>query len=424
MKDRLLNILIASFVFLLLLNIFLPKPEQAAVQTEPNFTLSQSSVVVPNFPKVSFNNTTDTEIRFDTCRDLTILSDLRTLKYDESTRGFCREIIAAPKSAVAIDIAPLAPLFTKPGNLGLKLVLPSSGGSPSREITSSILVEERGFWRSLMATLFYAPVLNAFIALIEYLPGHSLGLAIIAITIIVRIILLVPQHQMLVSARKMQAIQPKIAALQAKYKWDQAKMGSELMGLYKREKVNPLGSCLPLLIQTPILIVLYWVLTSIQDHSNVYYFYSFFKDFDITRIEHIFYGVDLLKIGGWIGAALAVIVGVTQFAQIWLSQRGKPAVSTADRDPNSLMPDPNLMNKFMLYGMPLMIGVSTLYFPYGVGMYWFIWTLFMLVQQQIANQFADASSSGVESEGEVIAAQSTLKSEKKGSKKSKVVIEG
>jgi YidC/Oxa1 family membrane protein insertase len=420
MKDRLLNILIASFVFLLLLNIFLPKPEQAAVQTEPHFVLSKTSVVVPNFPTVSFNNTTDAEIRFDTCRDLVILSDLRTLKYDESTQGFCREIVTAPKSSVVIDIVPLAPLFTKPGNLGLKLTLPTINGAPSKEITSSIVVEERGFFRSLLASLFYAPILNSFIALIEYLPGHSLGLAIIVITIIVRIILLVPQHQMLVSARKMQAIQPKVAELQKKYKWDQAKMGSELMGLYKREKVNPLGSCLPLLIQTPILIVLYWVLTSIQDHSNVFYFYSFFKDFDITRIEHIFYGVDLLKIGGLIGVALAVIVGLTQFAQIWLSQRGKPAIAVTERDPTSLMPDPNLMNKFMLYGMPLMIGVSTLYFPYGVGMYWFIGTLFMLVQQQIANQFADASVGGAV-EGEVIASQNPSK---KKSKKEKVVIEG
>ena len=218
MKDRLLNILIASFVILLVLNLFLPKPQQATVQTESHFVLSKTSVVVPNFPNVSFNNTTDAEIRFDTCRDLTILSDLRTLKYDESTRGFCREIIAAPKSSVAIDIVPLAPLFTKPGNLGLKLVLPGVGAAPSKEITSSIVVEERGFFRSLLATLFYAPILNAFIALIEYLPGHSLGLAIIVITIIVRLILLIPQHQMLVSARKMQAIQPKVAALQAKYK--------------------------------------------------------------------------------------------------------------------------------------------------------------------------------------------------------------
>ena len=225
-------------------------------------------------------------------------------------------------------------------------------------------MQERGFFRTLLATVFYAPILNFFLALIEYLPGHSLGLAIIVITIIVRIILLVPQHQMLVSARKMQAIQPKIVALQAKFKGDQAKMGMELMELYKREKVNPLGSCLPLLIQMPILIVLYWVLTSIQDHSNIYYFYTWFKDFDIARIEHIFLGVDLLKMGGVIGVALALIVGGTQFAQIWLSQRGKPVIDTSTRDPNSLMPDPNLMNKFMLYGMPVMIGVSTIYFPY------------------------------------------------------------
>jgi YidC/Oxa1 family membrane protein insertase len=72
----------------------------------------------------------------------------------------------------------------------------------------------------------------------------------------------------------------------------------ELMELYKSEKVNPLGSCLPLLIQTPILIVLYWVLISIQDHSNFYYFYAFFKSFDITVINPFFIGVNLLELGG------------------------------------------------------------------------------------------------------------------------------
>ena len=102
----------------------------------------------------------------------------------------------------------------------------------------------------------------------------------------------------------MQEIQPKIKELQTKYKGDQSKMGMELMELYKKEKVNPLGSCLPLLIQTPILIVLYWVLISIEDYSNVYYFYSLFKDFEIAKIEHMFLGMDLLAIGGITAAIL------------------------------------------------------------------------------------------------------------------------
>jgi membrane protein insertase Oxa1/YidC/SpoIIIJ len=229
---------------------------------------------------------------------LVVLKDIKTVKIDDSAVSYCKDINVAPKSEQKIDISQLAPLFHKPGNIGFKLV------TGDKEITTNIMVEERSWIRTLMATAFYAPILNFFVAIIQYLPNHSLGLAIIIITIIVRLILLVPQHQMMISARKMQEIQPKIKELQTKYKGDQSKMGMELMELYKKEKVNPLGSCLPLLIQTPILIVLYWVLISIEDYSNVYYFYSLFKDFEIAKIEHMFLGMDLLAIGGITAAIL------------------------------------------------------------------------------------------------------------------------
>lgn len=306
-------------------------------------------------------------------------------------------------------------LFNQPGNIGFKLV---SGG---KEITANITVEERSWIRSLMATLFYAPILNFFVGIIQYLPNHSLGLAIIIITIIVRLILLVPQHQMMVSTRKMQEIQPKIKELQTKHKGDQSKMGMELMELYRQEKVNPLGSCLPLLIQTPILIVLYWVLSSIQDYSNYYYLYPIFKNFEISKIEHMFFGMDLLAIGGIAAAILGVVVGITQFLQIWLSQRRSGPIAPVkpeDRDPNSLMPDPQLMNKFMLYVLPVVIAVSVLYFPIGVGIYWFIGTLFMLVQQAVVNQIIESGKK----KGEIIIAETGAKPAKKSKKG--VIIEG
>ncbi len=387
MKDRLLNILIATFVILLALNLFLPKPAKLVETNEPTFSLSKTSVVIPNYPKVEFKNPTSSAITFDTCKDLVILKDLKTVIIDDQSKNFCQSLSIQPGASHAIDLSAISPLFTQPGNVGFKLTL------AGKEITSTIAVEDRSSIRAFLATIFYAPILNAFVALIHYLPNHSLGLAIIIITIIVRLILLFPQHQMLVSARKMQEIQPKIKALQEKFKGDQAKMGMELMELYKREKVNPLGSCLPLLIQTPILIVLYWVLTSIQDHSNYYYLYSVFQSFNVSQINHIFAGVDLLSIGGVAGYVLAIVVAFTQFSQIWLSQRrqGKPSKDTTPivRDPNSLMPDPELMNKFMLWILPVVIGISTVYFPIGVGVYWFIGTLFMLVQQAVANKVAD-----------------------------------
>jgi len=414
MKDRFLNILLISFVVLLALNLFLPKPQKPVEITDPTFMVSQLSVVVPNYPTISLRNPTDVPLIFNTCKELSLLKDLKTVTIDGPATAFCRDIAVAPKTTFPIDITELAQLFTQPGSIGFKMVL------DGKEITTNITVEERGSIRTLMATLFYAPILNLFVGIIQYLPSHSLGIAIIIITIIVRLILLVPQHQMMVSARKMQEIQPKIKALQSKHKGDQSKIGMELMALYKAEKVNPLGSCLPLLIQTPILIVLYWVLISIQDHSNYFYLYSFLKEFEIAKIQHVFFGMDLLSIGGITAAILGLVVGITQFLQIWLSQRRiGPVVPVKheERDPNSLMPDPEMMNKFMLWVLPVVVAISVLYFPLGVGIYWFIGTLFMLIQQAIANKVTEAQKK----KGEIIPGneQTITKKSKKN-----IIIEG
>jgi YidC/Oxa1 family membrane protein insertase len=72
------------------------------------------------------------------------------------------------------------------------------------------------------------------------LTGYSLGWGIIIITIIVRLLILWPQHKMMISQKKLQAIQPKIKDIQTKYKGQQAILGQKLMALYKEEKVNPM----------------------------------------------------------------------------------------------------------------------------------------------------------------------------------------
>lgn len=387
MKDRLLNILLLTFIFLLIANFFLPKPQKAEENGEVHFALQKADVTVPNLLKADIVNPTNSGITLNTCKDMQILKDFTPIKIDQN-HAFCKDLTVPAHGKTALDFSPLATsVFANPGDYGLKLTL------NGKDITTKFSVEERGLLRTFLATVFYAPVLNLFVFLLDALPGHSLGLAIIVITLIVRLILLVPQHHMLVNARHMQEIQPKIKALQEKYKNDQAKMGMELMELYKKEGVNPLGSCLPLLIQMPILIVLYWVLTSISDASNHYYFYPIFSSFDVAKISTHFIGLDLLAMGGYVGAALAVLVGAAQWLQIKLSQANtakskKETKTEIVANPDSMMPDPELMNKFMLWGMPVMIAISTYYFPAGVGIYWLIGTLFMLVQQVVANKLS------------------------------------
>ena len=123
----------------------------------------------------------------------------------------------------------------------------------------------------------------------------------------------------MVSQRKMQAIQPKIKEIQNKHKWNHQVLGKELMDLYKKEKVNPMWSCGLLLIQMPILIVIYHIIISIQDPVNTFYLYGFLSDYNLSNLLSNFYWLDLLAVWWMAGLILAVLVWVVQFIQVKLS---------------------------------------------------------------------------------------------------------
>src|SRR5574341_2668345 len=129
-------------------------------------------------------------------------------------------------------------------------------------------------------TFILNPMVNALIWLYG-LMGHSIILAILVLTIIIRLITLPLTLQSQKSMQATQRIQPKIEELRKKYKDDQETLNREMMEIYKREGVNPVGGCLPMLIQFPILIGLYQAITralaaspidllQLSRHTNVY----------------------------------------------------------------------------------------------------------------------------------------------------------
>ena len=199
----------------------------------------------------------------------------------------------------------------------------------------------------------------------------------------------------MLSQKKLQAIQPKIKEIQQKYKWQQQVLGMKLMELYKAEKVNPMGSIGFLLIQMPILLVMYNIILHIKDPSNFYYLYEALSRFDLQTVSYNFFGLELLESWGVKGAILAISVWIVQFIQIKLSLANKKndekkgvvlEKKKGDAGYNQFMPDPNMMNKFMLYGMPAMVVVFTYHLFAWVGLYWGISTLIMLFQQLIVNK--------------------------------------
>lgn len=92
-----------------------------------------------------------------------------------------------------------------------------------------------------------------------------------------------------------------------------------------------MGSCLPLLIQMPILIGLYWVISGISDASNFYHLYSFFRDFKPNTISTYFYGVDLLQIGGKMAIIFALALAIIQYIQARLSFSYQPPVEKKEK---------------------------------------------------------------------------------------------
>jgi YidC/Oxa1 family membrane protein insertase len=209
--------------------------------------------------------------------------------------------------------------------------------------------------------------------LVLVVPNHNVGLAIIALTVIIRIILLPSSLNASRQQRHMQLLQPQLSALQEKYKGDKQKQAEVLAQFYKDNKVNPLGSCLPLLIQLPILIVLYQVFIHGLDMSRFSLLYSWVPR--PSSIQTMFLGLNLAKPDRFI---LPVIAGLLQFYQGYQIQ----PKTEAGKQPEMAQ----MVSKQMLYMMPLFTILIAGRFPAALPLYWIITTLFAIGQQWWINR--------------------------------------
>ncbi len=235
----------------------------------------------------------------------------------------------------------------------------------------------------IFVTVIFQPILNLLIWLYNAIPGNDFGFAIIALTVIVKALLYPMTVQQIKQQKALQDIQPKIDEIRARLKDDKDAQAKELMELYKREKVNPAASCLPLLIQLPIFIGLYQALRDGLASHSLNLLYPFINN--PGTINKMFLGfVDLSKPN----YVLAVLAGLIQFWQSWQMFR-KP--SPASPPPNEVKGKEGakdesmaaMMNKQMMYIMPVMtvfIGISL---PGGLTLYWLVMSLLTVFQQAI-----------------------------------------
>ena len=224
----------------------------------------------------------------------------------------------------------------------------------------------------LFQEIFYRPILNFLVFLYNIIPGHDLGVAIILLTIVIKLVLHPLSLKSLKSQKELQEVQPKIDALKEQYKDDKEGLAKATMELYKEHKINPFSSCLPLLIQLPFLLAVYRVFRD-GLANRLGLVYSFVpKPETINAFSFGF--LDLSKPN----IILAVLAGAAQFWQAKTMMAKAPKKA----ETNSKQPDmAAMMNKQMLYLMPaltIFIGVSL---PGGLTLYWFVLTLLTALQQ-------------------------------------------
>lgn len=224
-------------------------------------------------------------------------------------------------------------------------------------------------------TIILEPVINCLIALSTMLMDNF-GLAIIVLTIIVRLILYPLTLRQTQSTKAMQSLQPKIQELQKKYGRNQQKLQQEIMKLYKEAGINPLGCMWPMLVQFPIWIALYQAIIralaatpeNLLDLSQHLY--------EWTVVTH---AIPLNEQFLWLHLSkpdstfiLAILVGGT----MWIQQKMVTPPATDPRQQS--------MTQMTTLMMPLMFGLFTLSFPSGLALYWVISNLIGIAMQYFA----------------------------------------
>lgn len=222
----------------------------------------------------------------------------------------------------------------------------------------------------LYHTILYQPILNLLVFFYNLIPGHDLGIAIILLTIIIKLVFAPLFVQSIKAQRKMQQLQPKLEALKEKYKDSREKLSLATMEMYRQEKINPLSSCLPILIQLPFLIAVYQVFRTGLTNGNLDLLYPFISNPGSLNPLSLGF-LDLSKASIW----MAVLAGLAQF---WQS---KMMMDLIPKHQNS---QPNMatqMSKQMTYIMPVITVVIGASLPAGLTLYWLVMTVLSALQQ-------------------------------------------
>lgn len=214
----------------------------------------------------------------------------------------------------------------------------------------------------------YRPILNLLVWLYDVSPIPDIGLVIIVVTIIIRVLLAPFMHKSLKGQRDLSALQPKMNELREKHKEDREAQAKAMLDLYREHKVNPLSSCLPVLLQLPILLALFHVFRRALNGS-LEGLYSFVPN--PGSLNPDFLGLVNLSQPNII---FAILAGVAQYWQSRMIIKWQG--TNRNNDATTQM-----MNVQMTYVLPIISVVIAWTLPAGLPLYWIVTTLFAVGQQ-------------------------------------------
>jgi YidC/Oxa1 family membrane protein insertase len=230
----------------------------------------------------------------------------------------------------------------------------------------------------IFSVLLYQPLYNVLVILFNAFPWGGVGLAVILITVLIKIALLPFNYKTLKSQKEMQEIQPKINEIRQTYKDDQAKMAQELMAVYKTHKVNPFASCLPMVVQLIVLLVFYQVLRAGIQTIDQNMLYAFVHN--PGSLSHMFLGIDLSRVS----VTLAAVAAVAQFFQAKQMITSRPPAAVREKSETL---DEDMMavtNKTMVYMLPVVIFiVGATSVPGGLTLYMLVSTVMTYIMYAV-----------------------------------------
>ncbi len=237
----------------------------------------------------------------------------------------------------------------------------------------------------------FSPLISLFEAVLVFIHDHagiSWGLAIVGLTVLVRAVMMPATFSQLRSMRKMQLVAPELKALKEKYKDDKQRQQEEMMKLYREKGINPFASCLPLVLQLPVFISLFYMLrTDLKKHicgPSLVSSYNAMHNAAITSVAHLpakyiektsCQSVDpgsakFLFVPDITAKATGIVL-ITLLALYLSSQVVSTLLMSASAEPSQ---------RWMMLGLPLIFVVFFIKYPAGLLIYWITTNLWTIAQ--------------------------------------------